>query len=114
MKTIKKMLFILLISLSATSHALSAATDLRVKKDPLSKEISQMLSNSGLIIEEEFMVKVLFTVSEEKTISIRSISSDHQNVNQFLYDRLQGQQLKGNNWFAGKIYQLPVKVKSIK
>ena len=109
MKTIKCMLFILMISFSATSFAAPAELGL---KDPLSEEISKMLSNSKLVIEEDFTVEVLFTVTQEMTIAIRSINSSNETVNKFLFDRLQGQQLKGSNWFSGKIYQLPVRVRA--
>lgn len=105
------MLIILILSLCATSVAYPAAD---VEKDPLSEEISRMLSNSGLTIEEDFMVKVVFTVTQEMTISIKSISSHNETVNGFLYERLQGQELQGSNWFSGRIYQLPVKVRAVR
>lgn len=107
MKTIKSLLFVLMLTFSTSNFAATA-----VNKDPLSRELASLLSNSGLIINKEFTVKVFFTVNDQKKIEIRSIDSPNEAVNQFLHNRLQGQQLKGNSWFTEKLYELPVKVRA--
>ena len=109
MKTMKSLLFIFMLSVTTTIYAASATEPI---KDPLSREISQMLSDSFFFIEEDFTVKVLFTVTESKIIQIRSISSENEMVNEFLYNKLHGQQLKGSTWYPEKLYELPVKVQA--
>lgn len=111
MKTINSILFFLMLSISASMYA-GEASNLPRNNDPLSRELAELLNNSGLIITEDFTVKIFFTVTEERTIEIKSISSENEVVNEFLYKRLQGQQLKGNSWFSEKLYELPVKVRA--
>lgn len=113
MKTQKIILVFLLWVISAPFYA-NSLEGLEKKKDPFSEEISKMLSDSMLFIEEDFTVKVLFTIDEDQVIQVRSISSSNEDVNQFLHQRLHGQRVSGNNWRAEKLYELPVKVKAVR
>lgn len=82
------------------------------KRTSVSYEIEKLLRNSSLVIEEDFTVTVVFMVTENKTIDIRSITSPNEEVNKFLEIRLQDHKLKGKGWFAEKLYELPIKVKA--
>lgn len=112
MKTIKSFLLLLIFLISTNFYA-STTFESKIKGDPFSEEINRMLSRSTLIIEDDVFVKVIFVVTEEKKIEIRSISSTHAGVKSFLEARLHGQQLQGN-WFPNKIYELPVRVKALR
>ena len=81
-------------------------------RESITYEIEKMLKDSGLIIEEEFTVKVIFKVNEDHEIVIRTIKSPNEEVNQFLEKRLNNRKLHGEGWSVEKIYELPVKVQS--
>ena len=105
---------LLFVALSLTFCATTYAGSVNPKENrlPVSAEIGKMLTNSNLVIEKNFTVKVVFKVTGDRTIDIRSITSPNEEVNAFLEKRLQGQKLSGNGWFTEKIYELPVKVES--
>lgn len=113
MKTIKLHLFSLMMLVSLSSFSATHLTALNVS-DPFSEEISKMLSRSSLIVEKDFTIKVFFTLTEDKMILIKSISSSNEMANKFLRARLSGQQLKGDMWQVHKVYELPVWVKAIR
>ena len=75
-------------------------------------EIEKMLKDSGLIIEEEFAVRVIFKVNEDHRIEIHAVRSQNEEVNEFLEKRLNHQKLYGEGWSTEKFYELPVKVSS--
>ena len=112
MKTIKFFVFTLVMLISFTSSA-AIFNPAPAEKDPFSNEISKMLSRSSLVIEKDLVVKVLFILNEDKEIQIRSISSSNEKINNFLKERLSGQQLKGSSWHTYKVYELPVRLKAI-
>ena len=109
MKTLK-MLF---LSLAFTVNSAAFANSIDGgKSSGVSAEIEKMLKDSNLIIEEAFMVTVVFKVNDNKKIEIRSISSPNEEVNSFLRKRLEGRKLHGDSWSPAKIYELPVKVET--
>lgn len=114
MKTIKSYLLAAIFLCSFNLSNASALLHVKIGKDPFSEEISKMLSRSALVIEKDFKAVVYFTVSENNIISIRSITSQNETVNEFLQERLNGQQLRGRSWFPGKLYELPVRIKAIR
>jgi hypothetical protein len=81
-------------------------------KGPISSQVEHMISDSNLVIEEDFYVTVIFKITKDKKIEIRSIESPHAGVNSFLKGRLENQRLYGNSWDTAKIYELPVKVQA--
>lgn len=113
MKTFKVLLVGLAITLSTASFANPVKED-KVRREPISAEIEKMLSDSDLIIEEEFVVTVIFKVTAERKIDVQVVRSANEEVNQFLKKRLQNQKLHGEKWFTDKIYELPVKVQAMR
>lgn len=113
MKRFRQFLAAFVLTVSTATFA-NSTTTLEEKWEPISTQIEQMLSDSDLIIEEEFTVTVIFKVNAEKRIEIRSIKSPNEEVNLFLKKRLENQKLYGNSWFSEKIYELPVKVEAKK
>lgn len=101
----------LAITVTGTIYA-GPMEDGEERNGSVSFEIEKMLSDSGLIIEEEFTVTVLFRVNNSKRIEIHSIKSPNEEVNAFLRTRLENRKLRGDNWFKNKYYELPVKVEA--
>ena len=101
------------LTLSTATFANSNSSfDFEERRATISDQIEQMLSDSGLIVEEEFQVTVIFKVNENRKIEIRLIDSPNEEVNSFLKRRLENQKLYGNSWDTQKIYELPVKVQA--
>lgn len=101
--------FALTVSTAAFANVNSSFED-----GSISAQIEQMLSHSDLIIEDNFTVTVIFKVTENRKIEIRSIDSPNAEVNEFLKKRLENQKLYGNSWDMDKIYELPVKVQAVR
>ncbi len=113
MKRFRLFLAAFALTLSTAAFANSNSSfDLEERRATISDQIEQMLSDSGLVIEEEFTVTVIFKVNEESKIEIRLIDSPNEEVNSFLKRRLENRKLYGNSWDAEKIYELPVKVQA--
>ncbi|MEG9328194.1 hypothetical protein SAMN04488034_10654 [Salinimicrobium catena] len=79
-------------------------------KDELSREIQRMLRESELVIEEETKAVLIFNVTPEKKISIRSIIVRDTAVKCFIETRLQNRKLHGSYWEKGEVYAVPVKL----
>ena len=109
MKTLKMLLVACVITISSTTFANSFDGG---KTRGVPGEIQKMLSESNLIIEENFTVTVVFRVTNDKKIEIRSITSPSEKVNEFVRKRLDNQKLSGDFWTLAKVYELPVKVES--
>ncbi|WP_324721379.1 hypothetical protein [Salinimicrobium sp. HB62] len=111
MKCFRQFLAAFVLTVSTTAFANSNA-NFGERWEPISFQIEKMLSDSNLVIEEDFTVTVIFKVNAERKIEIRLIDSPNEEVNQFLKKRLENQKLYGNSWDAEKIYELPVKVQA--
>lgn len=109
MKTLKTFLVGFAIILSTANYANTSFDD-EGNRSSISYQIERMLSDSGLIIEEDFTVTVFFKITEENRIEIRSIQSPNEEVNNFLEERLAHRKVHGEKWETQKIYELPVKV----
>lgn len=109
MKTFKILLFAFAVTISSVTHSNSFDGG---KTSGVSREIQKLITQSDLIIEENFIVTVIFRVNNEKKIEIRSISSPNKEVNEFLRKRLENQKLYGTFWSSNMIYELPVRVES--
>ena len=113
MRHLNLMLVVFAITLGTSAFANPINED-KVKREPVSVEIQKMLEDSNLIVEEEFLVTVIFKVTQDRRIEIQTVRSENEEVNDFLKSRLQHQKLHGENWFTQKIYELPVKVQAMK
>lgn len=94
----------------STANYAHPSFDEEGRKTSISQEIEQMLSNSDLIIEDDFTATVFFEVTKDNKIRIRAIKSSNEEVSKFLKERLKNRKLFGESWFTGKIYELPVRV----
>lgn len=117
MRNLKFVLVVLVISMTTSMYASKNNVNVHpenLKRTSVSYEIEKLLRNSSLVIEEDFKVTVIFMVTEDKKIDVKSIFSPNDEVNKFLQLRLQDHKLKGKGWFVNKLYELPVKVKGRK
>jgi hypothetical protein len=113
MKTCKLFLAAIALSLSTFAFAgANSAVDFEAKTGSISYQIERMLSDSGLVIEEDFTATVIFEVTESRKIRILFIESPNEEVNAFLKKRLTNQKLHGDSWDSEKVYELPVKVQA--
>lgn len=111
MKKLKLFFAAFALMLTASTFA-NSAYYFEVNRGSITYEIEKMLKDSGLIIDEEFTVTVIFEVNEEQKIEIYSVKSQNEEVNEFIEKRLNHRKLKGEGWSTEKFYELPVKVKS--
>lgn len=112
MKTFKTLFVALALIFSSTFFAAELPSEEDRSNSPVSYEIEKMLADSNLIIENDFVVKIVFKVNSEKRIELRSIESPNEEVNEFLEKRLKNRKLHGDGWFTEKIYELPVRVQA--
>ena len=115
MKTFKIFFLALAVTFSSSIFAAPERVDRESRKiPPITLEIEKMLRDSNLIIEDEFMVTVIFEVTAEKRIQVKSIKSPNQEVSSFLEKRLRNRKLHGDGWYTQKVYELPVKVQAMR
>lgn len=111
MKTFKLLFAAFALMLTTSTFAKSDFYP-ETNRGSITYEIEKMLKDSGLIIEEEFTVKVIFKVTEDRKIEIHAVKSENEEVNDFLEKRLNNRKLHGEGWSTDKFYELPVKVQS--
>ena len=113
MKKINSILFIAMLFLTLNSFAAPKADSFK-KNDPFSKEISRILSGSSLVAEKDFTLTIFFSVTQDKRLQVRSISSPYPQLNEYFINKLQGKVLYESNLVSNKIYELPVRVKAVR
>lgn len=113
MRHLKSMLvvFAVVVSTALYANPEKAPFEAGSNKTSISYEIEILLRNSQLVIEEDFTATIIFEVTRDNRVNIRTIKSPNEEVNKFLEKRLQDHKLKGDGWFTEKIYELPVKVR---
>lgn len=112
MRTLKLLLVAVLMTTSTMALANNPTINPEKSARSVSYEIERMLDKSGLVIDDDFTVRVFFKLSENNEILIRSIKSENEEVAQFIMERLDQRKVSGKNWDQDKLYELPVKVQS--
>ncbi|MGB7784773.1 MAG: hypothetical protein WBL27_01615 [Salinimicrobium sp.] len=105
MRNLKLMLVALVISLSSTIYANNRKF---VNTDSLSVEIERTLDQYNCDVQEDLTVTVFFSVSEDGRIQSLTVASGDEKMNNLLQDKLEGQEVPGDFWRKGKIYELTV------
>ena len=105
MRNLKFMLVALAITLSSTIYANSKKY---VDANSVSAEIERTLEEINCDVQQDFSVTVFFSVSEDGRIQSLSVASNNEEVNKLLQEKLAGQEVPGNFWRKGKIYELTV------
>lgn len=79
----------------------------------LSSQISSMLSDNNFSeFEDDLTAQVRFTLNEEGEIVVLSVSTDFDQMERFVKNRLNYQKVDLNNVEEGKVYTIPVRVKA--
>ena len=105
MRHLKFMLVALAITLSSSIYANSKKY---VNANSISSEIERTLEENHCYAQDDFSVTVFFSVSEEGRIQNLSVASSNEAINELLQEKLAGQEVPGNFWRKGKIYELTV------
>ncbi len=106
MKRIKLLLLISVITISTVINAKNSGKIYDLNS--LSSEIEYLLHQTNYNLEEGNAVTIFFSVSQDKTIQYIGVDSDDARVKQMLQKRLQDQQLDGEKWREGVIYELSI------
>lgn len=106
--------FTVAVALFAAQFVMADPSEkIKERSRSVSVEIEKLLGHSGLIIEENFTVTVIFSLTEERTIEIYSVKTENEAVKQFILEKLEGKSLGNKNLKVAKYYELPVKVTGI-
>lgn len=106
MKTLKLLLVAFAISISTNSVANSDPKFFN--EGSIASEVSKILEQKNCTQENDFVVTLFFSISEDKKIQNISVASSNEELNQFLAARLTNQELPGDAWRMGKIYELSI------
>lgn len=104
---------ILLVAITVIMSTAVFAGSAHKFHDPssISSEIEKLVQESNFEVGKEFTVTVFFSISEDQRIQSLSVASKDEKLNQFLQQKLAGQELPGELWMQGKIYEVSVVLK---
>lgn len=74
----------------------------------ITSEIESLIEKSCLELDDHFTVTVFFSVSNDQKIQSLSVASPDESINQYLQEKLENQELSGEFWRTGKIYEISV------
>lgn len=108
MKNLKLLFVIFAVSLSAAAFANSGTfTD----PNAVTQKIEKLVKENNAEAGRELNVTIFFSISEEDRIQSLSVASPDEEINQMLLKELNGQELKGDQWLKGKIYEITVNIR---
>lgn len=96
--------FVITISTALYANPDSKFTD----ENSISTEIENLMEEPCYSAEKDLTVTVFFSLSEDRKIQSISVASPNEALNEFLQKRLGNQELSGDFWQEGKIYELSV------
>ena len=111
MKKIKIMLLILTLGLSNVLLAGGIETKPGTS-NTLSEEISRFMKQHFIPLEEDLRVEVKFRINEYREIVVLSVDCGKPEVREFISLALNNKTPKTNSYEIGKLYILPVRLKS--
>ena len=101
---------LILVTLITFSSQISAST--RIPADdikPVSLQISNILSNSDIIIYDEIVVTVKFKLNENNEIIIVSLDSSNKEISKFIKAQLNLKEISINKKSSNRLYSVPVR-----
>lgn len=109
----KKIKIMLLIFLMGISNALVAGvSEPKLENSTaLNAEISRLMKQHFLFLEEEMMVDVKFTINGYGEIVVLSVKCEKPEVRTFIFQTLSNKKLKTNTYEEDKLYTVPVRLK---
>ena len=79
----------------------------------LTTQISKLLTTNSLTENEvNAEAQVLFTINKEREIVVLSVDTDNKTVESFVKNRLNYKRIHITEYEEGKLYTIPVRVKS--
>ena len=106
MKNSKLLLVAFAVSVSTTSFANSNPKFLNEKS--VASAVSQFVAENICETEKDLKVTIFFSISEDKKMQSVSVASQSDQLNQLLEEKLENQELRGDAWRMGKVYELRV------
>ncbi len=108
MKKLKTLLVIITVTMSTVAFANSEKfTD----PDSVTIEIEKLVCQNENVSGKSYSVTIFFSISDDNRIQSLSVASPNEEVNQLLSKKLAGQELLGDQWMKGKIYELSVEIR---
>ncbi len=74
----------------------------------ISSEVKKLLAESEQRTDNDFAVTIFFSISEDQKIQNIKVASPNREINQFLEKKLANQELSGEFWRKGMIYELTI------
>ncbi len=105
MKNLKLLLVALIFAFSST---LSAGAEKFTDPNSVTLEVERMLEGTHYEREKEFTITLFFSLSEENRIQSLSVASPNEELNQYLFKKLDKKELFGSYWRSGKIYEVAI------
>ncbi|QTE23193.1 hypothetical protein [Polaribacter cellanae] len=115
MKNFKSIIAIIAISLSTVFSATANNVDPKTNKETktLRTEMFGFIGkNISVEIKKTTTAEVLFIINNKDEVVVLSVNSKNPELNSFLKNKLNYKKIVTKNVIKGKIYKMPLKVKS--
>ncbi|WP_242204319.1 hypothetical protein [Aestuariivivens insulae] len=112
MKTIKLLSVLAILASVNLGLASTNPEHENPKGKTIAVEIQQLLSKSNLLVEEDVMAKVYFTINSKNEIVVLTVNSESLVLEEFIKSRLNYSKVKTKSVQQGKRYVIPVKLEA--
>lgn len=109
MKSLKSKLLVVAFAL-CTVFAYANSEDENANSVVIKEEIGKLLKNPQFLVDEDITASVLFTVNKHNELVVLSVDSNNTNVEGFIKERLNYQELPVNLKNGEKTFRIPVRV----
>jgi len=111
MKTIK---LVLITAIFVCSNLVLANNEnfeiKKTNKESISSEIGKLLKSNNLILNEDTLAKVYFTINQENEIVVLSVVSNSEEVQSFIKQRLNYYKTSVKDVLIGKKYLIKIRI----
>jgi hypothetical protein len=109
MRHLKFLLVAFAITMSTSVFANSSKL---INSSSVSSEIEKVLHESYCDLQEDLTVTVFFSVSENGRIQSLEVASGNEKLDELVKEKLEDQEVPGDYWRKGKIYEITVEQKA--
>ncbi|MBJ6367158.1 hypothetical protein [Snuella sedimenti] len=114
MKTIKLVSVLAILVCANMGFAHTDPKKEKPKSESISNEIQSLLGRSSLVVEEDVLAKVYFTINLKNEIVVLTVDSDSFALEAFIKSNLNYSKIKTKGIKQGKRYVIPVKLEAHK
>ncbi|GAA3574757.1 hypothetical protein [Snuella lapsa] len=114
MKTIKLLTVLAILVCTNLSIAHTDPKKEAPKVETISNEIQRILGRSNLVVKEDALAKVYFTINVKNEIVVLNVDSDLFALEEFIKSNLNYSKIKTKSVRQGKRYVIPVKFEARK